>query len=177
MRGMNLEEYNGEERGNKIRKILSQRSTGENNPRFGSRTPEKSIRRSICGTFKGKSFRSTYELGFLIERDLAGMLSSIEAEPFSIAYEIIRDDARIVRSYWPDFVCWQSRTIYEIKPKKFQLLNEANFDLKCNAAREYALENGFMFSVIDESTIDTALPRSRRTRSFLRTMSDVILHE
>ncbi len=53
------------------------------------------------------------------------------------------------KNYIVDFVDFNKKTIYEIKPEK--LKRGSIYDTKCNAALEWAKINGYVFTIIDNT--------------------------
>jgi len=158
------------ERAKTIRQACSLRSSGARNPRYGCK-PSSKCARGISGTYKGTTFRSSYELAFLMYADKNGWFEMLIAEPFSIPYMI----GNTQRTYWPDFLRTDTRQLFEIKPQKHTNANVNHFNEKKIATQKYASINNYEYIVIDETLVDQELSNKQRTRAYLSTLEFVSL--
>ncbi len=107
LQGRKWEETWGEERTQELKKVLSLRMRGENNPMFGKPSPHRK------GGFRedlGHYVRSTWEADFA--RILNYCKADYTYEPKT--FELIKSDGEIVH-YTPDFYVKSQNTFYEVK--------------------------------------------------------------
>ena len=96
-KGKTFEELYGKEKAEEIKKKISKRSSGSNNPMFGKPSPQGSGN-GWSGWYKGFFFRSLLELSFLVKSNI----SEIEnAEYIKIKYI---DENGKERNYLPDYL-------------------------------------------------------------------------
>jgi hypothetical protein len=151
-KGLTVEQLFGKEKGEEIRRIKSLQTSGEKNPSFG-KIPLRAGGRYL-GWYKGIYFRSLLEYAFLKKRESDGeSLSSdaFRAEPLRIPF--LFEGTR--RTYIPDFVDFQSRKIFEIKPRF--LVENPLVSAKICAAQKFCKQNNFELVVVTEH--DVAYPR------------------
>jgi len=102
--------------------------------------------RTLCGKFNGMHFRSSYELAFLIEMHVLGILvEPADNKKFSCKYKNV--DEREA-SYYPDFFLPETGSIIEIKNSRLCTL-QSNI-LKFDAARK---KYGLSFKVLTEADL------------------------
>ena len=102
--------------------------------------------RTLCGRFNGIHFRSSYELAFLIEMNIVGVLvESADNKRFSCKYESADEKTA---TYYPDFFLPESGVVVEIKNSKLCTL-QSNI-LKFNAAKK---RYGESFKVLTENDL------------------------
>ena len=88
--------------------------------------------RTLCGKFNGKHFRSSYELAFLIEMYVLGVIvEPADNSQFSCNYKI--SDERTA-TYYPDFFLPETGVVIEIKNSKLCTLqiNALKFEVAKN---------------------------------------------
>ena len=94
----------------------------------------------IKGIYKGHLFRSTYELSFLIK--------ILEENDISFSYETLKIKLDDGTHYIPDFVCVDTKVIYEIKYEK--ALIQPKVKKKLEAGQKWCDENGYRFEIYTE---------------------------
>lgn len=145
---------------NDLSATRSRNASGEKNPMFGKPAPERSGH-GCSGRLGGVSFRSLLELAFLIWfKEQNGYLpDSAETKECSVRLPS-------GRSYFPDFVDPQSRTVFEVKPKK--LLRSAENVEKFNAAKN---KYGDKFVVITDELLDV-----RHIRTAIENLPSLVMN-
>ena len=99
--------------------------------------------RTLCGKFNGMHFRSSYELAFLIEMHVIGVLvEPADNKKFSCKYKNLDERES---SYYPDFFLPEANTVVEIKNSRLCTL-QINI-LKFDAAKK---KYGESFKVLTE---------------------------
>lgn len=116
-----------------------------NKPNFKNRgkIPSPRCGYGLRGRYNGKIFRSLYELSFII--------NILEANNLSFEYESIKIELPNQKTYIPDFVCHQNKTIYEVKYEK--ALKENSQQIKFEAGEQYAKLKGYTFEIYTEKRI------------------------
>lgn len=141
--GMNFEELYGKETAERVSRIKSEQTTGENNPAYG-KVYEKTGRK--VGRYRGILFRSLYEYSYYKHLETQDLFEEMEYEPFSIPFKL---DGR-KRTYTPDVLLTSEKKLIEIKSTyelgKATKLNEEKF----KAAIKYCSENDLTFEVLTE---------------------------
>lgn len=146
-KGKTIDEIYGKEKAINIKKRLSDRFSGQNNPMFGKPSPERSGH-GIGGRFNNLYFRSLLELAWLVNHQDDDVKNAESL--FSIPYEFENTH----RTYHPDFLI--GNCIFEIKAK-WQIDSEQN-KRKFFAARDFCEKNNYIFKIISE---DDILPLSK----------------
>lgn len=120
----------GVEQSNKIKKILSISSSGENNPMYGKQVPMYSGA-GTKGYYNDFFFRSLIECAFIHKCTADGIdVINAETKDFWVDYEI----NEVKRIYRPDFYLKESDTVVEIKHSRF--INTQENQLKFIAAKK-----------------------------------------
>ncbi|MFH1258686.1 MAG: DNA polymerase III subunit alpha, partial [Elusimicrobiota bacterium] len=105
--GKTLEDRYGKEKAEKMKKVLSERSRGKNNPMFGKRSPHRK------GGFRqdlGHYVRSNWEADFARVLNLYNLDYQYEPKTFQLK----RQNGKILH-YTPDFYVPKQNIFYEIK--------------------------------------------------------------
>lgn len=126
--GKTYEEQYGEDKGKKIRKLLSELNSGEKNNMYG-KPPGKNAGRGICGRYKNMYFRSLLEFRAMIFFE-SNNIKFESAEKFSIEYYL---DGR-KKTYRPDFYLSELNKLIEVKP--LWNVNSRETLLKIEAAKK-----------------------------------------
>lgn len=119
-KGKTIEELYGKEKAAEIKKKISAKTSGSNNPMYGKPAPQKAGN-GWKGWYKGRFFRSLLELSFLLEceRNRVEIVSAEKAE-FMVQYV----DGTAERTYLPDYYLPLTGEVIELKPAvmvKFRL--------------------------------------------------------
>ena len=141
--GMKVEDLFGEEKGKEIRKKISKRMSGKNNPAFGKVYETSGIK---VGRYKGRLFRGILEYSFYRQLEDEGLLGSERYEPLRIPYVFEGRD----RTYSPDFIIGDR--MIEIKPAF--LLEDPIIVAKRLAAEKYCSENSLRYEFLTENDIN-----------------------
>lgn len=162
-KGQTVEQLFGEETGKKIREIKSVQTSGENNPAFGKVYDNSGG--SKHGIYKGRRFRSLYELSFILKCENEGMkLSDILYETISIPYEF----KGVKRTYHPDFLIGKRlieiKSTYDMHQSNMKDLNSVKFLY----AKRYCDENNLTFEVITEKDLKIV------SMKFAETLTDIV---
>ena len=134
-------------------------------------TPVRKIprsHRSVTGYFSFRreaqiQFESTLERDFLVRQEFDLVVADVISQPCRIPY---RTDSGRSSHYTPDFLVryrtntspldWQRPSLLvEVKPAEAWKANWRSWSSKWKAARGYAIENGWIFRIYDESRIRT----------------------
>jgi len=111
---MTYEERYGKEKSDKIKKKISNKTFGENNPMFGKPSP-KGSGNGWSGWYNDIFFRSILELSYLkylIDNEIN--FESAEKSKYAIEY----NNGSIKRKYFPDFYLIDDDILIEVKPSK-----------------------------------------------------------
>jgi hypothetical protein len=144
LKGKKFIEIYGNEKSEKIKEKISQKTAGKNNPMYGKPSPIGSGN-GWSGWYKGWYFRSLHELSYMInviERFNLEWKSADQKE-FKIFY---RDFNKIDKTYVADFII-NKKYLVEIKPKK--LHRSKIVLLKKEAAEKFCKERGFIYKLRD----------------------------
>jgi len=146
--GVSLEERLGHEKAVLTKAKMSKTNSGPHNGMFG-KTSVSTYRtnRGINGFYKGRNFRSLYELSFMKYLENRGIaLDEILYENIKIPYEYLG----IQRTYVTDFYVPKLLTLYEVKTSsEINNLSDVN-RVKFAAAYEFCSSNGIQFITITE---------------------------
>ena len=102
--------------------------------------------RTLCGKFNGMHFRSSYELAFLIEMHITGVIvEPADNKKFSCKYKNVDERNS---TYYPDFFLPESKEVVEIK-------NSSLCTLRSNILKFDAAKNryGESFKVLTENDL------------------------
>jgi hypothetical protein len=143
-KGKKFEEIFGHEKAKEIRKKLSVKSSGKNNPMYGKPSPVGSGN-GWSGWYKNIYFRSILELSYLKHLiDSRISFENGEYKKYQIPYKAFGVD----RTYSPDFYLVETDEYIDVKPKK--LVNSRSNKLKFEAAKN---KHGDKFRILTEDEI------------------------
>ena len=145
-KGKTYEELYGIKKASTLRKNISLRTKGKNNPMYGKPTPKKAGN-GISGWYKGWYFRSILELSFMINYIEANKIKwkSAECNKYKIPYIDYKNSER---NYFPDFIL-NDIIIAEIKPEN--LKNTPLINLKKEAAVEFCKDRNLTYKIYTEN--------------------------
>lgn len=144
LKGKTFVDSYGEEKANIIKKKISNKTKGKNNPMYGKSSPKRSGN-GWSGYYKGNYFRSILELHYLIYLiDSNIKFESGEKRKHVIKYTM----NNVERNYFPDFYLIKEDKYVEIKPQN--LIYSYQNKLKFEAAKN---KLGDKFSILTEKNI------------------------
>ncbi len=137
-----IDEIHGKEKADEIRKKISKRSSGENNPMYGKPSPQGSGN-GWSGWYKDWFFRSLLELSYMINviEKNGWIWESAESKKYKIPYMV--DDGE--RNYFCDFLI-NNNQLTEIKPKN--LRNSKLVVIKEEAATKWCEEHNLLYKIV-----------------------------
>jgi hypothetical protein len=153
---------------------LSMRFSGKNNPMYGTkgelspnygrelseetksrisianrkRIPVSNSSGGIGGWYKGKHFRSSCELNFLLQNKKQKWKSA-ESDKFAIPYVDSKGRSRI---YYPDWFDEESVQLVEVKPFGWEIYQK-EAKLKAEAAKRFCEANGWVYHLVEIDVI------------------------
>jgi len=132
-----------------MKEKISKKTTGSNNPMYGTITPEGSGN-GWSGWYNGWYFRSILELSYMINViERFGLeWEGGEKREYRIKYI---DSRSIERTYTPDFII-SGKYMIEMKPKK--LWGQIDVQLKAAAAKEFCESNSMIYKMTYCTKID-----------------------
>jgi len=143
-KGKTLEEIHGDKKAKEIKRKLSKRSSGKNNPSYGKVYEQGG--KSVSGRYKGRWFRSILELSFMVHLEKEMDLDNIMGEVWKVPY---RNSSGVDRTYTPDFYDPASSTVYECKMSWCN--NSKDNQEKFKAAEEFFEKKNIKFRVVTEN--------------------------
>lgn len=171
LKGKTFEEFYGAERAKELceqhsRALLEGFASGRLTPQ----TSSEAHGRYVNGTYRGVTFRSSYEYAFMKLQEEEGLIVGVdivyEPQELRVPYEFEGS----THTYFPDFFDLEKNVVYEVKPKS--VLLEPKVVAKCSAAYEFFGSIDISFQLITEDDLKNIPTRDQVYADPLVTRAD-----